>query len=523
MNWGTRSRLLVATALSLVLAAPGFISPQEARADTEERVKRLEQVILEQQRKLAEQEKRLKELETRRPPDPEIVRGGVRRTAPRVITLPPGSASQPVEPSPQQPFVDGVKHMFHALSDEGLADQRGGAVPVYRVELPGGATVLVPAAMIQTFLAQQPRDPGFEVEPEQPRQQPAPRRPPPRVVPRRAAPPPAPPAPPVARPAPQPPPAAPPATDETERARAQKSQDAALLERGAILLPRGTLQLEPGIEYSKFSGNNVQISGVSIFDAIIIGFIRVDANDRDLLTGTLRARYGVINRVQIDATLPYIYRRDHEVLGIGTPDVRDRSFTGNGIGDVEFGVSGQPVIGRGWVPNILVRVFTRIPTGKSSFQIPTVAVGPGGERRLTASPTGSGFYAVGGTVTAVLPIDPVVLFAGGGYTMNFPRTWGVFGRIDPGDTWEFFAGLNFALNERVSFNFSFIQQRSLPTQRDGTRLVNTSATDARAIFGTSVGLSRNVNLVMNAGVGLTPASPNFTFFVSLPITFQLFE
>jgi hypothetical protein len=211
------------------------------------------------------------------------------------------------------------------------------------------------------------------------------------------------------------------------------------------------------------------------------------------------------------------------VLGIGTPDVRDRSFTGNGIGDVEFGVSGQPVIGRGWVPNILVRVFTRIPTGKSSFQIPTVAVGPGGERRLTASPTGSGFYAVGGTVTAVLPIDPVVLFAGGGYTMNFPRTWGVFGRIDPGDTWEFFAGLNFALNERVSFNFSFIQQRSLPTQRDGTRLVNTSATDARAIFGTSVGLSRNVNLVMNAGVGLTPASPNFTFFVSLPITFQLFE
>jgi hypothetical protein len=107
--------------------------------------------------------------------------------------------------------------------------------------------------------------------------------------------------------------------------------------------------------------------------------------------------------------------------------------------------------------------------------------------------------------------------------MNFPRTWGEFGRIDPGDTWEFFAGLYFALNERVSFNFSFIQQRSMPTSRDGTRLVNTSATDARAIFGTSVGLSRNVNLVMNAGIGLTPASPNFTFFVSLPITFQVFD
>jgi len=28
---------------------------------------------------------------------------------------------------------------------------------------------------------------------------------------------------------------------------------------------------------------------------------------------------------------------------------------------------------------------------------------------------------------------------------------------------------------------------------------------------------------MNAGVGLTPASPNFTFFVSVPITFQLLD
>jgi hypothetical protein len=507
-----RQRLLVATALSLVLAS------HDARADTEERVKRLEQIILDQQRKLSEQEKRLKELETRRTADPEAVRGTPR--APRVVSSPPGSAAQPE--AAQQPFANGVRQMFEALSDEGLATQRGGGIPVYRVELPSGASVLVPAAMIQQFLAQQPRDPTFEVEPERPpQQQQPPRRPPPRVAPRRAPPPVARPAPP--QPPPQPtPPAPPPASDE-DRAKAQKAQDQALLERGAILLRPGALQIEPGLEYSKFSGNNVQISGVSIFDAIIIGFIRVDANDRDLLTGTLRARYGVINRVQVDATLPYIYRRDHEVLGIGTPNVRDRSFSGNGIGDVELGVSGQPLIGRGWVPNVLVRVFTRIPTGESSFQIPTVPVGPGGENRLSRSPSGTGFYAVGGTVTAVLPIDPVVLFAGGGYTMNFPRTWGQFGRIDPGDTWEFFAGLNFALNERVSFNFSFIQQRSLPTSRDGTRLVNTSATDARAIFGTSVGLSRSVNLVMNAGVGLTPASPNFTFFVSLPITFQVFD
>lgn len=508
-----RQRFLVRTGISLALAATSMVI-FDARADTEDRVKRLEGIILEQHRKMSEQEKRLKELEARSVPQPEVVRGGQPSRPPRVISVSPRAQRDSVPL--QQPFLDGVRDMFQAVSDEGLAAQRGGAIPVYRVELPSGASVLVPATMIQTFLAQQPRDPGFEVEPERPQQRQPARQPPPRAAPRRA--------PAVVRTAPPPPTPAPaPTTDESERARAQRTQDQALLERGAILLRAGALQIEPGMEYSKFSGNNVQISGVSIFDAIVIGFIRVDANDRDLLTGTLRVRYGLFNRVQLDGTLPYVYRRDHEVLGVGTPDVRDRSFSGNGIGDIELGISGQPLIGRGWVPNVLVRVFTRIPTGKSSFEIPTVTVGPGGERRLTRSPTGTGFHAVGGTVTAVLPIDPVVLFAGGGYTMNFPRTWGEFGRIDPGDTWEFFAGLNFALNERVSFNFSFIQQRSFPTQRNGTRLVNTSATDARAIFGTSVGLTRNVNLVMNAGVGLTPASPNFTFFVSLPVTFQLFD
>jgi hypothetical protein len=482
-------------ALALSMAWPGAL-----RADTEDRIKRLERTILDQQRKLSEQEKRLKELEA----------GSVR---PRTVTAPPGAAAARSPATTEQPFLHGVRDMFHALSDEGLAAQRAGAIPVYRVQLPDGTNVLVPAAAIGALLAQQPREPGFEVEPER---APPPRRPPPRVAPRRAPPP-------VARPAPAPPPPAPPPTDESERARAQRAQDQALLERGAILLRRGALQIEPGFEYSKFSGNNVQISGVSIFDAIIIGFIRVDAADRDLLTGTLRARYGVFSRLQVDATVPYVYRRDHEVLGVGTPTVTDRTISGHGIGDLEFGISGQPLIGRGWIPNVLARVSVRVPTGRSAFEIPTVRIGPGGETRLTRSPTGNGFFSVGATVTAVLPIDPVVLFAGAGYTAHLPRSFDRFGSIDPGDAWEFFAGLNFALNERVSFNFSFIQQRTFPTTRDGVRVVNTAATDGRVILGTSVGLTRNINLVMNAGIGLTPAAPNFTFFVALPITFQIFD
>ncbi|MGH7006435.1 MAG: hypothetical protein ACREIP_21020, partial [Alphaproteobacteria bacterium] len=321
----------------------------------------------------------------------------------------------------------------------------------------------------------------------------------------------------------QPPPPATPPPDDTERAKAQKAQDQALLERGAILLRPGALQIEPGVEYAKFGGNQLQISGVSIFDAIIIGTLRVDAQDRDVITSTLKARFGILSRLQVDATVPYVLRRDREILGIGTPTVSERITDSNGLGDVELGVSGQPLIGRGWIPNVLTRLSVRFPTGKSGFQIPTVRVGAGNETRLEFPPSGSGFWSSALTATAVWSIDPVVLFAGGGYTYNWPRTWGGFGRINPGDSFEFFVGLNFALNERVSFNFSFVNSRTFSTSRDNETVPNTQFTDARAIIGTSVGLSKNVSLVMNAGIGLTSASPNFTFFMSVPITFQVFD
>jgi hypothetical protein len=507
MARGVRALAVVGAATVFAVAkAPGI-----AWAD-DDRISRLERIILAQQKKLAEQEKRLKELERRE--------GAPRKNPQAAVTSKPRAAEAAPASSPEL-FYQYTRGMFQAIGEEGLAQYRAGALtPVVRVILPNGTSVLVPAAEMGPLIAQV-KEPDFVTEPERKRKE---ETAPPR---RRAAPPP------PRRPArqvrvvrkappPPPPPAKPPA-DDSERARAQKAQDQALLERGAILLRPGTLQIEPSFEYDKFGGNNVQISGVSIFDAIIIGTIRVDANDVDLATGNLRFRYGLTSRIQIDANFPYVYRRDREILGVGTPNVQERVTQNYKIGDIELGVSGQPIIGRGWVPNVLVRASVKIPTGESGFEIPTIMIPQTNETRLVRPPTGSGFWAAGATVTAVWAIDPVVLFAGGGYTLNFARNWGGFGRVDPGDTIQFFAGLNFALNERVSFNFSFIDQYTFYTKRNHEKVLNTQATDARAIIGTSIGLTRNVNLTVNAGIGLTSQSPRFTFLVAVPITFDVFK
>ena len=308
-----------------------------------------------------------------------------------------------------------------------------------------------------------------------------------------------------------------------ERPEAEEPTEQLLVERGGVLLPRGTLQLEPSIEYQHSSSNRVAISGFTILDAIVIGNIRVDDLKRDLVTGALTARYGITDRIQAEVRAPGVYRHDREILGVGTNDERERSIDGINIGDVESTLSYQAVTQSTWRPATILRLSARFPTGKSAFDIGRETIGPGGEQRLTEAPTGSGFYAVGAGTTMVWRTDPTVLFLGGSYRYNIPESFGEFGRIAPGATFEWFAGTNIALTEVVSVNFSFVNQITEATEQSGEEVSGTSTNDGRLVLGTSIGLSPRTSLVFSASAGLTSDSPDFDFSVRLPITFHPFD
>lgn len=306
---------------------------------------------------------------------------------------------------------------------------------------------------------------------------------------------------------------------EPERPKSEKPQEQLLVEVGGVLLPQGRLQLEPILDYAHSSSNRVAISGFTIFDAIVIGVIRVDGLERDILTAGLNMRYGLANRLQIDAYVPYVYRHSTELLGVGTATVTERTIEGHGIGDVEAGISWQVLSGHGGVPATVLRLRGRFPTGESAFEIPRETIGPGGEQRLTRSPTGSGFYGVGPSVTFLWRADPAVLFMGGGYTFNLERDQGEYGKIDPGDTIEYFAGVNLALSEQIALNVAFRNQITSKTEQDGIAAPGTDVNDARLSLGTSIGLSPSTSLVVTASAGLTDESPDFNFTISLPINF----
>lgn len=515
--------LTAASTAALFLCQPITAMPGAAQTnDVAKRLERLEKIIQQQEEKLnrqrrtiVAQETRLKELEGRQ----RILGLTLNGETPRTVTILPEGRE---------------------ISWKELAKIRGGVKGTHaRLVFPDGMTVTVPTARLGRLLAQiQPKEPTLPP-------------PPPPAEKKEEEKPKAAPKPPARRPAPQPPrrtvqqqpPQQPPAkapqpttptptttqdpakkddtTDPATRATGEKPTDQLLVEAGAVLLPAGRLQIEPSLDYSRFSGDRIAIFGLALFNAIVIGTIRVDDLQRDVLTAQLRGRYGITNRLQADITIPFVYRRDEELLGVATNNVFQHNTTGYGLGDIEAGLSYQPIVERGWIPGTLIRVFGRFPTGESAFDIPTEIVGPQGiDERLVRAPTGNGFFGAGATVTFVYSADPVAFFFGGGYTANLPNTFNRGGRINPGDSYNFFAGMNVALNERVSLNLSFINEKTLSSKSNGVKVPGSSFNDARVTLGASIGLNRRITMLFSASVGLTEQSPDFSFVIAVPITFD---
>ncbi len=311
-------------------------------------------------------------------------------------------------------------------------------------------------------------------------------------------------------------------SSDSDRPKSEKPQEAALVEQGAILLPQGTMQIEPTFEWTHFSDNRVAIGGFTLFEALVIGTVRVDSLDRDILSASVSARYGLFDRLQAEIRVPYIYRRDREILAVGSGSERGRTISGSDIGDIEGSVSWQAFLGDGAWPAVILKVRGKSRTGKDSFEIETESVGAGSEIRLKEPPTGSGFYSVTPGFTLVWKTDPVVLFMGSNYSYNFERKIRDGLDIDPGDTIEAFAGLNVALNERISINMAFINSFTRSSRNNGSKVRGTDATDSRISLGTSIGLSSNLSLLISAAIGLTEESPDLQFTFSLPFTFSLF-
>lgn len=326
-------------------------------------------------------------------------------------------------------------------------------------------------------------------------------------------------------------------------ARAPESQDrppevAPIFEQPGVLTPRGKYVLEPSLQYGYSSNNRIALIGYTVVPALLVGLIDVREVKRNTVTAALTGRFGLTNRFELEARIPYIYRSDSTVSReVGTGSSADSVFeaSGRAIGDIELGARYQLNDGGADKPYYIGTLRFKTRTGRDPFDVPTDCAqrcvsnttGTGLQLEL---PTGSGFYSLQPGLTWLFPSDPAVFFGSFTYLHNFKRSnvsrevlggeSEFLGTIQPGDIIGFNFGMGLALNEKSSFSLGYDHSSVGRTKQNGQVTPGSVRTQlGTLLLGYSYRLNETRTFNVSVGAGLTRDTPDLTLTVKLPMTF----
>ena len=186
------------------------------------------------------------------------------------------------------------------------------------------------------------------------------------------------------------------------------------LRNQSVFLRKGELMLELDSFYNRNRRD----------DFLQVGNTVLETHDtRQFFNTRLIGRYGILtDGLEIDVIAPVFVHSEIE-SDVGFARVKQQQ---SGFGDLAGALRYQVWYERGSRPSVIVDL-----QGKS---------------RTGAGLTGTGVWNVGGGVTLVKTIDPVVLFARLGYTYNFASQ-----TRDLGNIIDYTVGMGFSLNDRPHF------------------------------------------------------------------------
>lgn len=306
-----------------------------------------------------------------------------------------------------------------------------------------------------------------------------------------------------------------------------------ILEQPGVLTPKGSFVLDTSLSYTQNSSNSVSVVGYTVLPSLIIGLIRASDIDRTTLTLGLTGRYGITNRLEVEARIPWVYRSDsisERDLNSGSNQASLRTVDGSDLGDIEAAFKYQ--INMQEAPYWIGSLRFKSTTGKSPYDVPVNNLND-----FEELPTGSGFPSIEPGISMIMPIDPAVIF------MNFSYIWNIkddvevditvadedgqnaqdirVDTIDLGDTIGFSAGMGFAVNPKFSFSIGLSHKTILKSKINGS-----TATDAKLLqldslsFGANYAVDRDTTINIGATAGLTADAPDFQLSVRVPYTLK---
>lgn len=294
--------------------------------------------------------------------------------------------------------------------------------------------------------------------------------------------------------------------DRKQEAEQAQQQLDTFLRAQKLLFKKGELQGEVNASYT----SDVQVNNCvrnSPYECIRDAFGRVQLVPRIASRGAdinLIARYGLMDNMEFDVFVPFSYleQEDSQYLYLGgvnsgfrEGDIRRREYAG--LGDVSAALRYAVWREDGTWPDVTLSLDVKSATGDT-------------QRNL-----GTGFWNIGGSVTLVKTVDPVVLFGSFGYVASLEQRG-----INPGDQIPYSFGMGFSLNDRVSFKISLAGSVVRGTQINGQTIPSGSGYDISTLqFSTTILRQKNLFFEPFVGFGLTEESPDFFAGIRIPYKF----
>ncbi len=246
-----------------------------------------------------------------------------------------------------------------------------------------------------------------------------------------------------------------------------------------VLLAPGEVTIDLGLFYSE--SDDRQLANVS-------GGVGLATAETETFTTFLLGRVGVFEETEVFASTSF--RDQDSSLVFGSQELSSSSRSE--FGDVRLGVRHTVLQEGPGLPDVIVTLDGRIPTGDTS-------------------------YGVGGGLTLVKSYDPAVLFASASYLHTFSRDFTDVTRLEPEDRVDFTLGYAFALNDTLTLSTSISGLFTFETEFDNATLSQQELFSLQ--FGLTSWLAKGLYIEPTVSFGLNGPGDSFAIGVTVPYTF----
>ncbi|WP_084162304.1 transporter [Methylocaldum szegediense] len=285
---------------------------------------------------------------------------------------------------------------------------------------------------------------------------------------------------------------------EAEEAKIELDQ---FLRSQKVLFKKGDLQIEFSASYAQ---DTAEISPYKL-------------RARTAGAGVL-FRYGLIDDLELDIAVPFTFQElelDTRSSLIGVGGIGFTRQDSSGLGDVSGSLRWGALHEEGLVPETTLSLNVKSDSGREGRGL-TPILGPSNLVAFGLDPSlGTGFWNIGGSVSLVKTIDPVVLFGSLGYNAVLERN-----NIDPGDQIPYSLGMGFSLNDRVSFSAALNGAAIRRSKLDG-RKIEGSGRDIHSLnLAVTVQVSKGLFVEPFVNFGLSEEATDLFAGVNVPYRFD---